>query len=127
MGKEWVGFSLHGVPSPAKQIIKNANSEKIFWRAQNKKNENQQKIIWRITDISVESGLFEYFFQENSGKSFSRKVLILVSLKKPENGPFSGEILKIDRFSVKCLKISGGSFSDVLYLQTIAMNPNRYY
>jgi hypothetical protein len=35
-----------------------------------------------------------------------------VSLKNPENGPFSGEILKIDRFSVKCLKISGGSFSD---------------
>jgi hypothetical protein len=35
-----------------------------------------------------------------------------VSLKYPENGPFSGEILKIDRFSVKCLKISGGSFSD---------------
>jgi hypothetical protein len=112
MGKEWVGFSLHGVPSPARQIIKNANSEKNFWKAQNKKNENQQKIIWRITDISVESGLFEHFFQENSGKSFSRKVLILVSLKNPENGPFSGEILKIDRFSVKCLKISGGSFSD---------------
>jgi hypothetical protein len=35
-----------------------------------------------------------------------------VSLKYPENGPFSGEILKIDQFSVKCLTISGGSFSD---------------
>jgi hypothetical protein len=36
-----------------------------------------------------------------------------VSLKNPENEPFSGEILKFDRFSVKCLKISGGCFSDV--------------
>jgi hypothetical protein len=34
-------------------------------------------------------------------------------MKNPENGPFSGEILKFDHFSVKCLKISGGSYSDV--------------
>jgi hypothetical protein len=73
MGKEWVGFSLHGVPSPPRQKIKIANLETNFWNAGNKKNENQQKIIGIITDISVKSGLFEYFFHENSGKSFPEK------------------------------------------------------
>jgi hypothetical protein len=113
MGKEWVGFSLRGEPSPARQIIMNVNSETNFCYARNKKKEKRKKIIRVFTDISVNCVLFDIYFQENSGKSFSRKVQILVSLKYPENGPFSGEILKIDRFSVKCLKISGGSFSDV--------------
>jgi hypothetical protein len=79
----------------------------------NNKKEKRQKIIRIITDFRVKSELFKFIFQENSGKRFSRNVRILVSLKNPENEPFSGEILKFDRFSVKCLKISGGCFSDV--------------
>jgi hypothetical protein len=69
-----------------------------------------------MTDIRVNSELFDFFFLEFLGNSISRKVQILVSLKNPENGPFSGVLLKIDRFSVKSLKISGGCFSDVSYI-----------
>jgi hypothetical protein len=101
MREKRVVFSLRGVPSPTRQIIKNANSETNFWYARNKKKEKQEKIIRLSTDISVKSVLFDIYFQENSRTSFSRKVLILVSLKNPENGPFSGEIQNIDRFSVK--------------------------
>jgi hypothetical protein len=101
MREKRVGFSLRGVPSPTRQIIKNANSETNFWYARNKKKEKREKIIRLSTDIRVKSVLFDIYFQENSRKSYSRKVLILVSLKNPENGPFSGEIQKIDRFSVK--------------------------
>jgi hypothetical protein len=126
MGKEWVGFSLRGEPSRARQIIMNINSETNFCYARNKKKEKRKKLIRVFTDISVNCVLFDIYFQENSGKSYSRKVQILVSLKYPENGPFSGEILKIDRFSVKCLKISGGSFSDAGTRQTWTLQWRPY-
>jgi hypothetical protein len=67
-----------------------------------------------MTDIRVNSELLDYLILEFSGKSVSGKVQILVSLKNPENGPFSGEIQKMDRFSVKCQKFSGLGFTDLL-------------
>jgi hypothetical protein len=95
------------------QIIHYANSETNFWNARNKKNGKRKKIIWIIADISVKSRLIDFIFEACSRKSISIKVQILVSLKNPENGRFSGEIQKKGRFSVKCQKISGRRFTDV--------------
>jgi hypothetical protein len=57
-----------------------------------------------MTDIRVNSELLDYLIPEFSGKSVSGKVQILVSLKNPENGPFSGEIQKMAHFLEKSRK-----------------------
>jgi hypothetical protein len=58
MGKRLVRFSLHGVPTATRQLLKNVNSETNFWYMRNKKKEQRQKIIRIITDFSVKSELF---------------------------------------------------------------------
>jgi hypothetical protein len=67
-----------------------------------------------MTDIRVNSEQFN-FFSGIFGKQHFQKSPDFGVTANPENGPFSGELLKIDRFSVKSLKISGGSNSDVCY------------
>jgi hypothetical protein len=105
-------YRKHGIPANSSQIIDNVNSETNFWSTRNRKNVKRGKIIRIMTDIRVNSVLLDYLILEFSGMSVSGKVQILVSLKNPENDPFSGENQKMDRFSVKCQKFSGLGFTD---------------
>jgi hypothetical protein len=59
IGKKLVGFSLHGVPSARRQIIKNANSETNFWYARNSKKEKKKDD--NKDNDSVKSELFNFF------------------------------------------------------------------
>jgi hypothetical protein len=65
IGKKLVGFSLDGVPSATRQIIKNANLETNFWETRNMKREKIEKIIRIMTDIGVKSEPFDIFFSGN--------------------------------------------------------------
>jgi hypothetical protein len=91
IGKNLVGFSLHGVPSTRRQIIKNANLETNFWYARNSK---KIKTIRTMTDISVKSELFNFFsrnfhkvlFQNSPDFSVTEKSRKWVIFKRnPEN------------------------------------------
>jgi hypothetical protein len=70
IGKRLVRFSLHGVPSTTRQIIKNANSETKFWIARSMKKEKTEKIVRIMTDISVKSEIFDIFFRKFPGRAF---------------------------------------------------------